>query len=614
MSPALQIRDLTVTYAGPPPVRAVDGLTLSLPAGECLGVLGESGSGKSTLAKALLGLVPEAQIGGSMRLSDTHLTDLDERAWAPIRWRRMSLVFQSTHALNPVLRVGDQVAEPAEIHLGLSRRSAAGRAVDMLTEVGLGAWAMQRYPRELSGGQRRLAMLATALICDPEVVVLDEPTAGLDVLRRRQVLDLLNALRAQGRTLLMFTHDVDALRGLADRIALLYRGWLSEVGPAQRVLDVPRAPYTWGLLNAYPTLGTVKDLRGIRGVPPDPTVVAPGCPFIQRCTQAVADCEQGRPPLLTPEGEDGQRVVACVRGGVVPVLQARDLRKTYRVRAGVLSHEEVVAVDGISLDVHEGQVVGVVGGTGAGKTTLGQLLLRLIEPDGGSVRFQGRDLLRADRRELNAVRRSAQMLFQDPFEALSPRLTVRQAVREPLEVQRIGTAAERDRAITAIMTQVRLPPEAGFLDRHTHELSGGQLQRVALARALILEPKLLIADESVAMLDPSEQTKLLQLLKTLQIDRGMALLFIAHDLAIVMRIADHVLVLDEGRVVEQGPSTHLLREPQHPVTRRMLAASGAVLASDGPATSNGHQAGAEVPPDHREPSPSAPMGADGRPP
>jgi peptide/nickel transport system ATP-binding protein len=577
-APLLELRDLRITYPGPPPVRAVDDLTLTVRQGECLGVLGESGSGKSTLARSLLGLLAEAEVEGALRLDGTDLGALDEGGWRGVRWRRIALVFQSTSALNPVLRIGTQITEALETHLDLGGRAAQRRAAQVLDRVGLGADAADRYPSELSGGQRRLALLSIGLACDPEILVLDEPTAGLDPLRRRVVLDLLADLRTEQRTLVVFTHDVDSLRLLADRVGVLYRGWLAELGAAGSVLEDPRNPYTWGLLNAYPTLGTVKDLRGIRGDPPDPTSVAGGCPFLERCPQSITDCEEGRPPEVAPDGEDGRRVVACVRGGVVPVVVARDLAKRFHVRRGVIGRETITAVDGVSLVVRAGEVLGLVGPTGAGKSTVGQLLLRLLDADEGSVEIEGRELLTAGKEGLKAVRRRAQMLFQDPFEALSPRLTVRQVVREPLEVQGIGTRVEQDELIAATMRAVRLPPVGGFLERHTHELSGGQLQRVALARALVLEPSLLIADEAVAMLDPSEQTKLLQLLKHLQVERGMAMVFISHELAVVLRVADRVVVLDRGRVVEEATSTGLLVDPQHPVTRRLLAASGARVA------------------------------------
>jgi len=572
----LEVTDLRVTYPGPPPVRAVDELSFTAGAGECLGILGESGSGKSTLARALLGLVPDGRVEGRVGLGGVDLLDLDEKAWQEVRWRRIALSFQSTAALNPVLRVGLQMGEPSQVHLGLNSRQAAARTNELLEQVGLGPWAADRYPSELSGGQRRLVLLAMALVCDPEVLILDEPTAGLDPLTRRLVMDLLIGLVARrSTTMLVISHDADALEVLAARVMVLYRGWLAEVGPTPPVLTDPRSPYTWALLNARPTLASVKDLRGIRGDPPDPTEVTTGCPFFGRCHQGITDdCTSARPTLGPPEGEDGPRLVACARGGVVTLLSAVGLRKSYSVSAGGLRRSEVPGVDGVSLDVRLGEVVGLVGATGAGKSTLGMLLLRLVEPDSGSLRFDGQDLLAARGTPLKALRAQAQMLFQDPFEALSARLTVADAVQEPLDVQDRGDAASRHELVRATLAACRLPHDDAFLHRHTHQLSGGQLQRVALARALVLEPKLLVADEAVAMLDPSEQAKLLQLLKQLQVERGMAMVFISHDLSVVLRIADRVMILDRGRVVEEATGSRLLAAPAHPVTQALLAAAG----------------------------------------
>ncbi|MEX2291851.1 MAG: ABC transporter ATP-binding protein [Mycobacteriales bacterium] len=572
---ALEVTDLVVTYPGPPPVRAVDGISLQVAPGECLGVLGESGSGKSTLARAALGLLPEGMVSGRIRLAELDLLPLDEDGWRTVRWRRISLSFQSTSALNPVLRVGQQLAEPLRIHLDLGREAAAHRVEELLGQVGLGSWAAERYPSQLSGGQRRLVLLAMALACGPDVAILDEPTAGLDPATRNLVLDLLQTVRAGGTSLVVLSHDADALELLADRVAVLYRGWLAEIGPRVRVLGDPRNPYSWALLNARPTLASVKDLRGIRGAPPDPTEPADGCPFLGRCHQSRDElCAPAAPPLVPPPGEDGARLVACARGGVVALLSARDLRKTY-TSGGILGRRSPVpVVDGISLDVREGEVVGLVGATGAGKSTLGLLLTRLLDPDAGTVCFDGQDLLRARGEQLKALRRQVQMLFQDPFEALSPRLTIGDAVREPLDVQELGDAPARRAAVRRALVDCRLPDGEAFLGRHTHELSGGQLQRVALARALVLEPRLLVADEAVSMLDPSEQAKMIQLLKHLQVERGMAMIFISHDLSVVLRVADRVLVLDGGRIVEEGAGGGMLAAPRHPVTRSLLAAAG----------------------------------------
>ncbi len=572
----LEVRDLVVTYPGPPPVRAVGGISLSVAPGECLGVLGESGSGKSTMARAVLGLASEATVEGTVRLGGTELHSLDENAWREVRWKRISLSFQSTSALNPVLRCGLQIAEPLRAHLGMHHDAAARRSEEMLTDVGLGPWAAERYPSELSGGQRRLVLLAMALACRPDVAILDEPTAGLDPATRNLVIALLRRVReGTGTALVVLSHDADALEMLADRVAVLYRGWLAELGPGHQVLTDPRNPYSWALLNARPTLASVKDLRGIRGTPPNPTERAVGCPFLGRCHQSREDlCRPASPPMVTPHGEDGPRQVACVRGGVVSILTARNLRKSYS-SGGLLGRKSSVSVvDDVSLDVREGEVVGLVGSTGAGKSTLGMLLVRLLDADAGSVAFDGHDLLAADGAELKGLRAQVQMLFQDPFESLSPRLTIGEAVQEPLDVQGIGDEAERRGKVRSVLADCRLPVDDAFVDRHTHELSGGQLQRVALARALVLDPRLLVADEAVSMLDPSEQAKMIQLLKHLQVERGMAMIFISHDLSVVLRVSDRVLVLDRGRIVEEGSGGSLLAAPRHEVTRSLLSASG----------------------------------------
>ena len=574
--PVLAITGLAVTYGGPPPVRALDGISLGVDRGECLGILGESGSGKSTLARAVLGLVTGAHVEGRVTLGGLDLRGLDEKAWRAVRWARVALSFQSTASLNPVLRVGTQLAEPLEVHLGLKGDGAERRVAELLHEVGLGPWAAARYPRELSGGQRRLVLLAMALACRPEVVVLDEPTAGLDPATRNHVLALLARIRDEtGMALVVMSHDADALEAIADRVAVLYRGWLAEVGPASQVLADPRNPYSWALLNARPTLASVKDLRGIRGAPPDPTEVAVGCPFHGRCHQGRDEtCTAARPALAPPTGEHGPRVVACARGGLVSLLSVRGVRKTYPGGGTLLHRTRVAVVDDVSFDVREGEVLGLVGSTGAGKSTLGMLAIRLLEADGGSMTFDGTDLLALGGRELKATRARVQMLFQDPFEALSARMTIGQVVREPLDVQNRGDEPWREDAVRRTVADCRLPSDDAFLGRHTHELSGGQLQRVALARALVLEPKLLVADEAVSMLDPSEQAKMLQLLKHLQVERGMSMIFISHDLSVVLRVADRVIVLDRGRIVEEGSGGAMLVSPRHPVTRALLDASG----------------------------------------
>lgn len=575
MSGGLEVCELVATYEGPPPVYALDGVSFTVARGEALGVLGESGSGKSTLARALLGLVDEAEVTGRIVHDGVVVTDLDEAGWRDHRWGRIALVFQSTTALNPALTVGRQLAETLIEGEGRPRGEARAAAAAMVERVGLPADVGERHPGELSGGQRRLVLLAMALMRDPRLLVLDEPTAGLDPMTREHVIGLLSGLRRDPeRSLLVLTHDVDSLRALTDRVAVLYRGHVAELGPTERVLDDPRHPYSWGLLNAHPRLGNLKDLRGIRGAPPDATIRVDGCAFADRCTQVIDECRRGRPPLVALDGIG--REVACVRGGIVAAIRGRGLRKTYTA-GSALRRTRVTAVDGVDIEVREGEVVGLVGPNGAGKSTVGKLLLRLVEADAGTVEIGGgHDLLAMDGADLKAARCRLQMLFQDPYEALSPRLSIGDCIREPLDVQGIGDPSERVDAVRASLEAVRLPSDDRFQARRTHELSGGQLQRVALARALVLEPKVLIADEPFEGLDPSEQAKMMQLLKALQVERGMAMVLVSHDLAVVVRVADRILVLDAGRVVEEATGTDLLRHPRHPVTRRLLAATGAL--------------------------------------
>lgn len=574
MGTRLAIRELRVTYTGSSPVTALNGISIDVARGECVGILGESGSGKSTLAHALLGLLPEAEIEGELTLDGRTLIGLNENAWRKVRWRQIALSIQSTASLNPVLRIGDQLLEPLQVHQGMNGRLAQQRMREIITEVGLGDWAANRFPGELSGGERRLVLLAMALICDPPFIILDEPTAGLDPVTRKRVLKLVQNLRQEkSKSIVLLGHDIQALHLLADKVAVLYRGWLAEIGPTEVVLNDPRSPYTWALLNSQPTLASLKELRGIRQPSTGSNGIL-GCPFHDRCNQVIRECGEIKPVLSSPNRENDTRLVACVRGGLVTVLKAKDLFKSYKTVTGPFHKYANPVVNEVSLHVREGEVVGLVGATGAGKSTLALLMARLLEPDGGTIEFAGEDLLRMDRAHLSSVRRKLQLLFQDPFEALSPRMTVAEAVREPLDVQKLGQPDERDSRVQKMLSATRLPFDKSFLARHTHELSGGQLQRVALARALVLEPKLLIADEPISMLDPSEQAEMLQLLKQLQVERGMAMLLISHQLAVVLRIADRVLVLDHGRVVEEGTGTNLLVAPRHAVTRRLLSAAG----------------------------------------
>jgi peptide/nickel transport system ATP-binding protein len=473
-------------------------------------------------------------------------------------------------AFDPVYRIGEQIAEPLREHLGLSPEEATARTATLAQRVGLEARHVRAYPHQLSGGEKQRAMLAMALSCEPQLLIVDEPTSGQDLLSRARLIHLLRQVREEtGLSLILISHDLSAAAQVAERVAVLYAGKLIEVGAARKVLEGPRHPYTWGLLNAYPNMTTARDLRGIRGHAPDPSDPPSGCRFHPRCTQAVDLCRQAEPPLV----KVGDRLIACHLGGLQTLLQAWDLRKAFSSNG---QGDRVTAVQGASLEVYEGEVVALVGETGSGKTTLGRLLVGLLEADGGRVVFEGQDLAGLNSRERKAVRRRIQFVAQDPFDAISPRLTVAEIVREPLDVQRIGTAAERAEKVREALGAVGLPAEPSFLEQRAYELSGGQLQRVAIARALVLDPKLIVADEPVSMLDASEQAKVINLLKEIQNERGMGLLLVSHDLALVRKVADRILVMRQGEIVEGGPASRIVTQPQNNYTRALLQAAPAL--------------------------------------
>ncbi|MCS7177833.1 MAG: ABC transporter ATP-binding protein [Anaerolineae bacterium] len=565
----LVVRDLRVTFSrdGKSGVRAVDGVSFELARGGALGVIGETGAGKTTLARALLGLHPPECVQGSVRLDGRELAGLSEEEWRAVRWRRIALVVQSVGtALDPVYRVGEQIGEPMRFHLGLSPAEAWARAEELARRVGLEPRHLCAYPHQLSGGEKQRALLAMALGCNPEVLVLDEPTSGQDMLSRVRLLDLLADLRRErGTALLVVSHDLGAVARLTEEVAVLYAGKLVEVGPTEAVFGDPRHPYTWGLLHSYPDMDTARDLRSIRGLPPDPAHPPAGCRFHPRCTQAVEKCRHEEPPLVEVAG----RQVACHLGGLQTLLRAESLRKVFFVDNGG-PRSPLEAVRGVSLEIREGEVVALVGETGSGKTTLGRMLVGLLSPDGGRVVLEGRDLTAAQGEKWRWLSRRVQLIPQDPFDAVSPRMTVDQVVREPLDIQKVGAPPEREEKVRQVLKAVGLPTDPVFLSLHAHELSGGQLQRVVIARALVLEPKLLIADEPVAMLDPSEQARVMNLLKEIQVERGLAMLLISHDLALVRKVADRILVMHQGRIVEEGPGSRVVTRPIHEHTRALL--------------------------------------------
>jgi peptide/nickel transport system ATP-binding protein len=530
ISPVLSVEGLTVsvaTAAGPRPL--VQGVTFALRPGETLAIAGESGSGKSVTSLAIMGLLPAnlAPTAGRVMLGDTDLLRLPERRMRAIRGDRVAMIFQEPMtSLNPVMTVGAQLTEALRAHEPLSAGDARARALDALRAVRLSEpeRRLAQYPHELSGGMRQRVMIAMALALRPDVLIADEPTTALDVTVQREVLDLLRDLRRDtGTALVLITHDMGVVAEMADRVLVMKDGRTVEEAPVGQLFEAPSADYTRALLAAVPRMGA-------------------RLPAAPRRRTAI-------PP---------------------PVLALRDLVVGFDTGRGLLGQptHRVHAVEGVSLAIEPGETFALVGESGCGKSTIARAIAGLV-PFQGEIEVAGR-ILRGQRDVTRAVRRDAQLVFQDPAAALDPRMRVGDLVAEPLAIHGIGTRAERRARAEALFDRVGLPRAA--LDRYPHEFSGGQRQRICIARALALDPKLIVADESVSALDVSVQARVLALLKELQDELGLSYLFISHDMAVVDSIADRVAVMYLGQIVETGTRAQVFGDPRHPYTRRLIEA------------------------------------------
>lgn len=540
----LDIRGLGVAYGNS---RVIDHLDLSLSPGESISIVGESGAGKTTLGMAIMRLV-KGSVSGQVIFNGGNLLDLSDEEMRRLRGDRISMVFQGVEdSLDPVYNVVDHVAEAVLSHRPLPRKEALERARAMLRAVGLEDEISELYPHQISGGQRQRALIAMALINDPEVLILDEPTASLDALTKADIIDLLRSA-SYGRITLAITHDLSLASELTEKMAVLYGGRIVELGRTEDLLRSPRHPYTRGLVRSYPGMDSTRDLQGIPG---RMSRGQKGCPFHQRCTQSIDACSCESPRLREIDG----RKIACHRGGIVPLLQVLDIEKSFG-RRKVLS--------GVDLTLYEGETLAVVGESGSGKSTLAKIIMGLIEPDSGKMVFESGSASGAERC------RFVQMVFQNPRESISHRLSVLEAVREPLDVQKIGTKEERLSRVMTALEQAQLPLDENFLKCYPHQLSGGEAQRVAIARSLVLRPKLLVADEPTSALDPSVQAKILKLLMNLQEEMGMAILFITHDIALARKVSDRVAVLLDGAIAEEGATSEVLASPSHPYTSMLV--------------------------------------------
>ena len=557
----LKVDGLKVSYGQQEILRGID---LEVPAGQTLAVVGESGTGKTTLGLSLMGLLRDraanASAAGDIVLDGVRISELGTDELRAMRWARVSMVFQNTDdALNPVHTALAQVREPLIEHGICGEKEATERAARMLKTAGLKEERFEAYPHQLSMGEKQRVLIAMALVCDPEVVILDEPTSSLDAVSKTKVNRTIRRL-CREKVSLVISHDLGTAAELADRVAVLCGGRIVEVASAENLFADPRHPYSRGLIRCYPDMSRSKDLQGIRG---RSGFAQRGCPFYGRCTQAIDACPTKTPPLRPVDG----RLLACHRGGVVPLLRVKGLAKSFGER-------EVLR--DIDLTVYEGETLALVGESGSGKTTLAKCVVGLEQPQEGRLELEGAEVAERDPQFCRRV----QMIFQNPREAISHRMTVENALKEPLDVQKIGSRKERLQRVKDALRDVQLPHDNAFLSRYPHHLSGGELQRIVIARALVLEPEVLVADEPTSSLDASVQAKIIKLLNGLQERRGLSILFITHDIALARKASDRIAVLQRGQIVERGPTGRVLEHPGHEYTR-LLAGSAHTLKVKG---------------------------------
>ncbi|HET7597514.1 MAG TPA: ABC transporter ATP-binding protein [Burkholderiales bacterium] len=603
----LEVEDLHVHFVTTRGVvRAVEGISYKVHPGEVVALVGESGCGKSVSSLAIMRLLAKPAgriVAGRILFQGRNLLDLTEDEMREMRGRDIAMIFQEPmSSLNPVLTIGFQIMEPLLIHLGMKEAAARARAVELLKMVGIPdpERRLDQYPHQFSGGMRQRVMIAIALSCNPKLIIADEPTTALDVTIQAQILKLMKDLsRDLGIALVVITHNLGIVARYADRVNVMYAARMAEQGGAANVFARPLHPYTAGLLRSVPRLDQPRGrrLETIEGLPPNLLDPPPGCRFAPRCAARAEACVAVLPPLALVEPH---RYSACIRAREMasvgaaglglqsanpqppgakaldtqePLLQVRELCTYFEVGGGMLRAPvaQVRAVDGLTFSVYRGETVGLVGESGCGKTTVGRTLLRLEEATAGEFVFGGAQVTHAQGEALKRYRRRIQVIFQDPYSSLNPRMTVGDIIAEPMLVYRLvaGRKAARERAV-ALLQQVGLFEY--MAERYPHELSGGQRQRVGIARALAMEPSFIVCDEPVSALDVSIQAQIINLLEELQQKFGLTYLFIAHDLAVVRHISDRVIVMYLGKVMEIADRDALYADPQHPYTRALLDA------------------------------------------
>jgi oligopeptide/dipeptide ABC transporter ATP-binding protein len=597
MSNLLSVENLQVQFqmrAGA--TTAVDNFSLTVDSGQCVGVVGESGCGKSTTGFAIMQLLAGngAISGGRILFEGTDLASLTEREMEGVRGDKIALIPQDPlTSLNPTTKIGRQVGEGFKIHRDASDEETTKRVLEVLEMVEMPSprERLNQYPFELSGGLRQRVMIAMGLVCSPKLLIADEPTTALDVTIQEQILDIFDSLRKNLQMgVILITHDMGVIAGRTDDVVVMYAGRKVEQNTTEKLFATMHHPYTQALLASVPSIDANKGatLRSIAGVPPDLSKPITVCRFAPRCQYATAKCHSEDPPATFAADGSEYSCFFPVNGpldtstGVTKVrerttsstelVNVSSLTKEFTIRGGLLRRKTgaVHAVSDVSFAVYEGETFGLVGESGCGKTTTGRMIVGLETPNRGSITFQGTDVTHLKGKTARVLRRDRQMMFQDPYSSLNPRMRVGEIIREPLAIQKVGTRREQHQEVSRLMSVVGLDPRSA--ERHPHEFSGGQRQRIGLARALALNPKLVVADEPVSALDVSIQAQILNLMKDLQDELGVSFVFVSHDLAVVNYMADRIGVMYLGEIVEIGDADSIFRTPAHPYTLGLLNA------------------------------------------
>lgn len=560
-APLLHVKNLRVSFKGEDKqyIETVKGITFDIPANTTVALVGESGSGKSVTSLATMGLLPvgQSKIDEQSKIifEGKDLLSLSRTEMRKICGKDIAMIFQEPmSSLNPVFTVGNQIAEVLCLHMGLSRKQARQRVLELLKEVGIPSpeTKIDAYPNQLSGGQQQRVMIAMAIACEPKLLIADEPTTALDVTIQKQIIDLLESLRKRRQMSMLFiTHDLALVGEIADKVIVMRHGEIREQGAAEEVLEQPKDVYTRALLYCRPQMSQ----RPYR-------------------LPVTSDFMRQEDDVLVEQSFDASEIPERKRGLIGDekiILEVKGLKKSFYSRKGLFGKEEFQAVKGVSFKLAKGKTLGLVGESGSGKTTVGLLLMRLHQASGGQAFIEGKDILSLTEKEFAKYQRKIQIIFQNPYASLNPRFTIGQILLEPMQIHNIGKDdAERKQIALGLLERVNLPEQAYY--RYPHEFSGGQRQRIAIARCLTLKPEILICDESVSALDVSVQAQVLNLLQDLQDEFGLSYIFISHDLSVVKYISDQVMVMNHGEVVEIANSDELYAHPQHDYTKRLLQA------------------------------------------